>query len=84
VDERVQAGDDPEAVDAVDDRPVLVTRSPVRERLDRPLVRTASAPVEARAPVAAKSQRAFELIVLHVGVPDRPTVHVHVDELHDA
>ena len=83
MDERVQAGDDPEAVDAVDDRPMLVTRSPVRERLDRPLVRTASAYVEPRAPVAAKGQRAFELIVLHVGVSDRPTVHVHVDELHD-
>ena len=83
MDEWVQAGHDPEAVDAVDDRPVLVTRSPVRERLDRPLVRAASALVEARAPVAAKGQRAFELIVLHVGVSDRPTVHVRVDELHD-
>ena len=84
MDEWVQAGDDPETVDAVHDRPVFVARSPVRERLDRPFVGTARAPVEARPPLATQGQRAFEPIVLHVGMSDRPTVHVDVDDLHDA
>ncbi len=84
MDERIEPRDDREAVEAVRDRPVLVARATMRERLDDPLVRAVVTVVESRPSLAAQRQRSLEPIVLHVRVPDRPPIHEDVDELHAA